>query len=92
MAAICREALGRICSSRAGNLLICGVAGLCLESYLIQLPLITDRFNGCLIFPLNLIFMTFVIILAAYLCRCGSRLFSQTFAPSSYDWKAIFKL
>lgn len=64
--------------------------GLCLEIYLVQSILFTDKMNN--IFPLNIPIMFIIILAVAYLLRCCARLFSQTFKDGEYDWKAIFKL
>lgn len=64
------------------------IGGLCLEIYLVQNPLFTDKMNS--IFPLNLFIMFFIIVVAAYILRCGARIFSQTFKDREYDWKAVF--
>ena len=66
------------------------VGGLCLEIYLVQYTLFTDKMNN--IFPLNIPIMFLIILLVAYILRCGSRTFSQTFKDGEYDWKAVFKL
>ena len=66
------------------------ISGLCLESYLIQLCLFTDKMNG--IWPLNLVIITIVILVCSYLVRCMARLFVQTFKTEDYDWKEIVKL
>ena len=65
------------------------VGGLCLEIYLIQSYLFTDKMNG--IFPLNIPVMFVIIVLAAYILRCFSRIFAQTFKSEDYDWRAVFK-
>lgn len=65
------------------------IGGLCLEIYLVQGVLFTDKMN--FLFPLNLFIMFAVIVCAAYLLRCGARLFAQTFKDMEYDWKAILK-
>ena len=66
------------------------VGGLCLEIYLVQTSLFTDKMN--VVFPLNLIVMFVIIVLAAYILRCGARLFAQTFKDMDYDWRAVFKM
>ena len=80
----------RIYQSKWGNAVIMIVGGLCLESYLIQLSLITDKMNG--IWPLNLIIIVFVILFCSYIVRCVARWFSQTFRVEDYEWKKIFSL
>lgn len=66
------------------------IGGLCLEIYLVQNALLTDKLNY--IFPINIIIMFIIIFAVAYLLRCGARIFSQTFRDKEYDWKAIFRL
>lgn len=66
------------------------IGGLCLEIYLVQYSLFTDKMNA--IFPLNLIVMFGIIVLVAYILRCGARIFAQTFKDMDYDWRAVFKV
>lgn len=66
------------------------IGGLCLEIYLVQGVLFTENMNH--IFPINILIMFIIIFAVAYLLRCGSRIFSQTFKDGEYDWKAVFKL
>lgn len=66
------------------------IGGLCLEIYLVQTSLFTDKMNH--LFPLNLFIMLFIIIIVAYALRCVARIFSQTFKDGEYDWRAVFKL
>lgn len=73
-----------------GNKLIMFVSGICLESYLIQSVLFTDKMNG--IWPLNILLIFVVIIICSYFVRCVARLFSQTFEEGNYNWESIFKI
>lgn len=66
------------------------IGGLYLEIYLVQGVLFTENMNH--IFPINILIMFIIIFAVAYLLRCGSRIFSQTFKDGEYDWKAVFKL
>lgn len=66
------------------------IGGLCLEIYLVQGVLFTENMNH--IFPINILIMFLIIFAVAYLLRCGSRIFSQTFKDGEYDWQAVFKL
>ena len=66
------------------------ISGLCLEIYLVQYNLFTDKLNN--IFPLNLLVIFFTILVTAYLLRCLSRIWSQTFKDGDYDWRAVTKL
>ncbi len=69
-------------------ILFCG--GLCLESYVIQFPIITDRFNS--IFPLNVPLVMLSVIIGAYGLYVFSRFISQTFDSGSYNWMKIMKV
>lgn len=66
------------------------IGGLCLEIYFSQYFFITDKYNQY--FPMNIIVMFIVTIIFAYLLRCCSRVFAQTFNQSPYDWKSIVKV
>ena len=66
------------------------IGALCLEIYLVQSVLLTDKMNA--IFPLNLVVMFLIIIAVAYLLRCLSRIWSQTFKDGDYDFNEIIKL
>lgn len=66
------------------------VSGLCLEIYIVQYWVMTDRLNS--IFPLNILLVFVGITCFAYVLRCLSRWFSQTFKNEDYDWKAVFRL
>lgn len=65
------------------------IGGLCLEIYLVQSVLFTDKMNS--IFPLNIFIIFVIIIFVAYILRCVARFFSQTFKDEDYDWKAIVR-
>ena len=80
----------RIYNKKAGNLVIMTVSGLCLESYLIQYNVISDKLN--LLFPLNIPIIMTMVLIVSYLCRCLARIFSQTFAKGDYEWKKVFAL
>lgn len=66
-----------------------GIGGMCLEIYLVQSVLITDRYN--MFFPLNIVVVLAAIVVLAYFLRCLSRVWTQTFGDSGYDMKAIVK-
>lgn len=66
------------------------VGGLCLEVYLVQGCLFTDKLNT--LFPLNLLIVFIEILLVAYVLRCLSRVWAQTFKDNDYQWKEVFKI
>ncbi len=80
----------RIYNGKIGNLIIRFISGLCLEIYLVQFFLITDKMNN--IFPLNILIMFLIIFAVAYVTRCLARLFSQVFSESPFNWKKIFRI
>lgn len=65
------------------------IGGLCLEIYLVQSYLFTDKLN--FLFPLNIILIFFAIVLAAYILRCLARIYAQTFKDGDYQWKEVWK-
>lgn len=72
------------------NKIILFFSGLCLESYLIQYSVITDKLN--FIFPWNLLIVYSLIFVVAYFVRCLSRIFVQVFRSEDFEWKKIFSL
>lgn len=83
------ELLKQIYNKRLIGWCIKFIGGLCLEIYLVQSSLFTDKMNS--IFPLNLFIMFVIIVLAAYILRCASRIFSQIFKEGDMNWKAILR-
>lgn len=65
------------------------IGGLCLEIYLVHHAFLTDRLN--FLFPLNIPLLFIAIIFSAYLLRCLSRIWTQTFENGDYDWKEVIK-
>ena len=84
------ECFKKIYSTYWGRNIIILIGGLCLESYLIQFYLFTDKLNW--LFPLNLLIIAACILAVAYLCRCLARVFSQTFRTEDYQWRKVFEL
>lgn len=80
----------KIYRSKIGNFFIRFVGGLCLEIYMVQHFLFTDKMNN--IFPLNIVIMFVIIFIVAYLTRCLARFISQTFKDAPYDWMKIVSL
>ena len=76
-----------IYNSKVGHFIIRFIGGLCLEIYLIQNWLITDKLNN--LFPLNILIIFIVVVISAYLCRILARLILQTFRAAPYDWKQM---
>ena len=66
------------------------MGGLCLEIYLINLTIITEKLNH--LFPLNVFIILVEIIVMAYAVRCLSRFLLQTFSKDDYRWKEVFQL
>lgn len=75
---------------KKAGLVLRTIGGLCLEIYLIQDYLFTDRFNW--LFPFNILIVFTGIVIAAYILRCLSRIWAQTFKNEDYNWKEVFKI
>lgn len=76
-------------NNKYSHIFLMTIGSLCLEIYLVQPIILTDSLNN--IFPLNLLLMFIFIFAGAYLLRCISRIWMQTFKDADYDWKAIVK-
>lgn len=71
------------------HFIIMTISGLCLESYLIQYSVFTTAMNN--MFPFNLPIMVLIVLLVAFICKCLSRIFIQTFKDGDYNWRSVFK-
>jgi len=80
----------RLYYTRMGNWTIMAIGGLCLESYLIQFTIITDKWN--FLFPFNIPIVILMVLLAAYIVRCIARIFIQTFRTEDFEWRKVFVL
>lgn len=93
--------LMRLYANRIIQVLVLSVGGLCLEIYLVQMPMLI---GGVLpfgftrdalqpLFPLNVVILTAMIVPLAYITRATGRFFAQTFdSADGYDWKKVFRL
>lgn len=82
--------LTKIYCNKYSGAVIKTIGGLCLEIYIVQFALFTNKMNN--IFPANILIMFMIIIVAAYILRCVSRIFAQTFKGADYDWKEVVKV
>ena len=73
--------------NKVGNIFIRFVGGLCLEIYMVQHFLFTDKMNA--IFPLNIVLMFLIIFIVAYFTRCFARFIAQTFKDTPYEWRKV---
>lgn len=64
------------------------IGGLCLEAYLVQLYIITDKLNW--MFPFNIPVITLIILLIAYIVNFLSSALAQTFRKEDYNWRKCF--
>lgn len=83
------SAFDRILEKKTGAV-IYFISCLTLEIYMVQYAIFTDKLNS--IFPVNILLTYIVIIIAAYMLKCMSRLFSQIFSENAFDWKKIYRL
>ena len=84
------EWLLKMYETKAGNWLIMAIGGLCLESYLIQFSVLSDKLNS--LFPLNIPLMMLIVLMVSYVCRCLARVILQTFRTEDYEWKKVFAI
>ena len=80
----------KLYKSKAGNFVIRFIGGLCLEIYMVQHFLFTDKMNS--IFPLNILLMFIIIFIVAYFTRCLARFVAQTFKDSPYEWNKMISI
>lgn len=69
-----------------GNILFV-IGGLCLESYLIQWFIITDKMNY--LFPLNIPIIVMLVLISAYMLRIFSEMIRQIFSLEPFSWKRL---
>ena len=82
--------LARLFQTRGIGSVLISVGALCLESYLIQKMIITDKWNG--IFPFNIPLIMICVLIASYFAKLLSNLIIQIFDSQPINWKRIFVL
>lgn len=66
------------------------ISSLCLECYLIQEYIISDKLNS--IFPVNLLIIILATLAFAYIIKVSTNVITQTLSRYPYNWKEILKL
>lgn len=66
------------------------IAALTLEIYIVQFSFVTNQFNS--LFPLNLLLVFAIIVLAAYLLKVMTSLFLAVLSKEDLEWKEIVRL
>lgn len=66
------------------------ISCLTLEIYMVQYAIFTDKMNA--LFPLNIVLTYLAIFFVAYILKCASKLFSQIFSDTGFDWQKIYQL
>ena len=66
------------------------IAALTLEVYIVQFAFVTNQFNS--LFPLNLLLVFAIIVLAAYLLKVMTSLFLAVLSKEDLEWKEIVRL
>ena len=66
------------------------IAALTLEVYIVQFSFVTNQFNS--LFPLNLLLVFAIIVLAAYLLKVMTSLFLAVLSKEDLEWKEIVRL
>lgn len=76
-------------SKRVGKIMS-WIAALTLEIYIVQFAFITNQFNS--IFPLNVLLVFAIIVLAAYLLKVMTSLFLAVLSKEDLEWTEIVRL
>lgn len=88
---LCHTALvRRLLSKRISYSAMRFVGSLCLEVYFVNIPIINA--TAGIFWPLRLIVIAVATMVCAYIIRCLSRWFLQTFSEADYDWRQIIKM
>lgn len=88
---LCRTSFAeRLYSNRYCYAFIRFVGGLCLEIYIVQ-PIIIRNWPLTELFPLNVVIVFLIIVFSAYVLKCLSHVWSQTFKETDYNWQEIVK-
>lgn len=66
------------------------IAALTLEIYIVQFAFITNQFNS--VFPLNVLLVFAIIVLAAYLLKVMTSLFLAVLSKENLEWEGIVRL
>ncbi|MDF4242003.1 hypothetical protein [Prevotella sp. B2-R-102] len=66
------------------------IAALTLEIYIVQFSFVTNQFNS--LFPLNVLLVFAIIVLAAYLLKVMTSLFLAVLSKEDLEWKEIVRL
>ena len=72
------------------NLLIFSLGQLCLEVYIVQPYLFSNRWNDY--FPFNVFGAWIAVFALAYLLKVGGNFVAQTFKAEDYDWRKMIRL
>lgn len=84
------DQLAKLYYNKYSGFIIRLIGGLCLEIYLVQFSLFTNKMNQ--LFPLNIVIMFLIIVIAAYIVRIFSRIFSQIFSDEDFNWRKIVEI
>lgn len=82
----CKKAF---CSMIVGKIMS-WIAALTLEIYIVQFSFVTNQFNS--LFPLNVLLVFAIIVLAAYLLKVMTSLFLAVLSKEDLEWKEIVRL
>lgn len=99
---VCHERVKMLFGRKGWNRVMTVIGGLCLEIYLVQMPMLIDgklpfgiitRDDLQILFPANIPVLVVLILVLAYITRSLGRAFAQTFdSTDGYDWKKVFSL
>ena len=79
----------RLFRSKIIGPVLISVGALCLESYLTQKLIITDRLNE--LFPWNIPIIVILVLLVSILAKVLAIMIRQVFSPASFEWQKLVK-
>lgn len=79
--------LTRLAKRKISGQVIFIIGGLCLESYLIQFYLFTDKYNW--MFPFNIPLIVMFVLAIAYVINLFANIISQTFKSGDFEYKKL---
>lgn len=85
------EYIHRIYLKKSFYYAIMFTGSICLEVYLVQ-PVLIHRFAFPQYFPINVPLIYLIIFTCAYVLKCLSKIWEQTFDKQNYDFKKIIHL
>ena len=82
------ELVTSLFTSKVWGSLASSIGGLCLECYLVQKYVITDKLN--FMFPMNILIIILLVLIVSYCVHILSQIISQLFDSKPFDYRSLF--